>query len=326
MLRDLPGPPGGIWDPGFTKPDWVIKVSEPLAPDATDGTEVVIGDPNVKNARRVVVTVNGGGSSAGAGGGTNQISITAGGTYRNQIPAASLQGAPSFIEARSKCGGPMTLVVDESNSIGDTNIATVKSAVRQFVETLVGTPVQLQIVGFHTRSHALGTTDWHDYFDMTNEADVATLLGAIDGLKGTWSNSPDGGTNWEEALFRTFFAPNGDTAPVPPETVVFFTDGVPTFDRTVHLTSPGQLDPAEPLLAGAGWPVPTGNVYNQVAFNRANHWATWARASISLVGVAVGDAIYNQSMWLVDPATTEWSRGSRTYQRANDLDATRRAG
>ncbi len=66
----------------------------------------------------MIVSINGGGDAAGAGGGINQISITAGGTVRTSIDANSVQGAPSFTEAFSRCGGPMTLVVDESGSIG----------------------------------------------------------------------------------------------------------------------------------------------------------------------------------------------------------------
>ena len=89
----------------------------------------------------MIVSINGGGDVAGAGGGINQISITAGGTVRSEIAANSVQGAPTFVEARSRCGGPMTLVIDESNSIG-ASITDVKAGVRTFVEALAGTPVQ----------------------------------------------------------------------------------------------------------------------------------------------------------------------------------------
>ncbi len=50
----------------------------------------------------------------------------------------------------------MTLVVDESNSIGS-SIGDVKAGVRRFVEALAGTPVQLQIVRFHTYGSVLGS-------------------------------------------------------------------------------------------------------------------------------------------------------------------------
>ena len=59
----------------------------------------------------MTVTINGGGTGSG---GVNQISITAGGTTRREIDANSLLGAPSLVAARSRCGGPITLIVDES--------------------------------------------------------------------------------------------------------------------------------------------------------------------------------------------------------------------
>lgn len=317
VLRDLDPPPAGLeFTPGVTRPDWVIQVSEPLAPDEVDDGQPDKTTENIKNARRVVVTVNGGGTSAGAGGGTNQISITAGGTARSIIDGTSLQGAPTFTEALSKCGGPMVLVVDESNSIGNA-IGTVKQAVKDFVLALAGTPVKLQIVGFHTTSHVLGTTEWHKYYDMTDEAQVTELYNAVDSLKGSWSQNPYGGTNWEEALFRTFYTPEATTAAIMPETVVFFTDGVPTFDRLVHRTSPGIL-PSEPPDPGEPWPDSTGSSYSQVAFNRANYIATWARASVNLIGVGVGADITKSSTWISNPGAGyhwEWQRGSYSYVR-----------
>jgi prepilin-type N-terminal cleavage/methylation domain-containing protein len=320
VLSELPGPPGGeTFVPRVTRPTWVILVSEPLAADATSEDQVAADDSDRKDANRVVVTINGGGDTAGAGGGVNQISITAGGTTRGTIPANSLQGAPSFVEARSRCGGPMALVIDESNSIGS-SINSVRSGVRAFVEALAGTPVKLQVVRFQTYSDILGAPGtWHRYFDMTNEADVDALLNAISGLQGSWPSDSQrrGGTNWEEALFRTFRNSDGTTASVIPETVVFFTDGVPTFDRLGYRTSPGVL-PAEPPAPGLPWPESTGSEFSQVAFNRANHIATVFRSSVRLIGVGVGSGITQTSQWIVDPGAgyrTVWERGSYSHVR-----------
>ncbi len=264
----------------------------------------------------MIVSINGGGDAAGAGGGINQISITAGGTVRTEIAANSVQGAPSFVEARSRCGGPMTVVVDESNSIGS-SITSVKAGVKKFVEALAGTPVQIQVVGFHTYSHVLGSADWSHYFDMTNQADVNTLLAAINTLQGSWSSSPNGGTNWEEALFRTFYQADGTTAETIPETVVFFTDGVPTFDRLVHKTTPGII-PAEPPAPGAPWATSTGSSYSQVAFRRADYISNQFRRSVRMIGVGVGSGITQSSSWVSDPGAgyrTQWERGSYSYVR-----------
>ena len=99
VLRDLSPPPVGTpWVPGDTRPSWVIEVSQPLAALATSDDDLALGD--TKNAKRVIVTINGGGSSADAGGGVNRISITAGGTTRRVIDGTSMVGAPSFVEAR----------------------------------------------------------------------------------------------------------------------------------------------------------------------------------------------------------------------------------
>ena len=103
VLRDLPGPLGGdpfvpgVANPGnclpvgtvaCTRPNWVIIVSEPLAPDAISDDQVA-NESDRKDANRVIVSINGGGDAAGAGGGINQISITAGGTVRTSIDANS---------------------------------------------------------------------------------------------------------------------------------------------------------------------------------------------------------------------------------------------
>jgi prepilin-type N-terminal cleavage/methylation domain-containing protein len=331
VLRNLPGPPAGDpFVPGVangaacrapvnpvpcTRPDWVIIVSEPLAADATSEAQVA-SESERKDANRVIVSINGGGDAEGAGGGINQISITAGGTVRTEIAANSVQGAPSFVEARSRCGGPMTVVVDESNSIGS-SITDVKAGVKKFVEALAGTPVQLQVVGFHTYSHVLGSTDWSRYFDMTNQADVNTLLAAINTLQGSWSSNPNGGTNWEEALYRTFYKADGSTADIIPEAVVFFTDGIPTFDRLVYHTSPGII-PAEPPAPSAPWAASTGSSYSQVAFRRADYISNQFRRSVRMIGVGVGSGITQSSNWVSDPGAgyrTQWERGSYSYVR-----------
>ncbi len=318
VLRDLPGPPGGDpFVPGVTPPSWVILVSEPLAADATSEAQLAQSDSYIKNAKRVVVTINGGGDDPGAGGGINQISITAGGTTRTVIDANSIQGAPSFAEARSRCGGPMALVIDESNSIG-ASIAQVKAGVTSFIQSLAGTPMKLEVVRFQTYSSIMGDNSaWNRYFDMTKDADVTTLLNAVSGLQGSWSTNPYGGTNWEEALYRTFYNADGSTAQLIPDTVVFFTDGVPTFDRMVYKTSPGIL-PAQPPAPPAPWAASTGSTYSQVAFNRANYIATQFRSSVKFIGVGVGSGITTNSLWVSDPGAGykyTWEKGSWSYEQ-----------
>lgn len=332
VLSGLAGPPGGDpFVPGETKPTWVIMVSEPLAPDAVNDGQLASPDSPFRNARRVIVTIDGGGMSVGAGGGVNQISITAGGTDRTEIAADSLQGAPSFVEARSRCGGSLTLIVDESNSITNANIGQIRNGVREFIEVLAGTPVRLQVVRFHTRASILGSDQWTRYFDLREPAEVDALLGVVNQLQGSWpfNSQRNGGTNWEDALFRTFYTPTGQIQQHLPDTMVFFTDGVPTYSRlddplypvTVTRGAPGVL-PAEPAAPGAPWPLASGTAYNQVSFNRANHIATRFRSTVRMIGVGVGPDISLSSPWMVDPGAgyhLTWERGSRSHQRATSF-------
>jgi len=333
VLTDLPGPPAGdVFEPGVTRPSWVFQVSEPLAADATSEDDLAPSDSKFKDARRVVVTINGGGRVDGAGGGINQISITAGGTRRSEIDASSLQGAPSFVEARSRCGGAMVLIVDESNSIGGA-ITEVRNGVETFVEALAGTPVQLQVVRFHTRASVLGTSDWTRYYDLTEIDDVNALLGVIPQLQGSWPSAPqrDGGTNYEDALFRTFYTPTGEIQQTLPDTVVFFTDGVPTYSRLDDAQFPNAVTRGAPgVLTGTPapppppWPNANGAAYNQVAFNRANHIATQFRSSVRLIGVGVGPDVSLSSPWMADPGAgyrLEWERGSYSHERATSWTA-----
>ena len=103
--------------------------------------------------------------------------------------------------------------------------------------SLAGTPVQIQIVRFDTTASVLGTTGWSKYYDMLDPAEVTALDTAIGGL------ATKSYTNWEDAWFRTFYAADGSFAPIIPQTVVFFTDGIPSWDRTVNRGAPGVAQP-----------------------------------------------------------------------------------
>ncbi len=331
VLSDLDGPPNDEFGnpvpfiPGVTSPTWVIRVTEPLAPDAIAGPEDEgpLADPSQwKDANRVIVTIDGGGSASGAGGGRNQISITAGGTTRQDINAKSMLGAPSFVAAKSRCGGPITLVIDESGSIGATNIVKVRTAVKDFVQALRGTPVQIQIVTFTEYSRVLAAPgEWHKYFDMTDPAQADLLYNTIDdptnGIK--LSGAGGGGyTNWEEALYRVAYNPDGTFATGDlPQTLVFFTDGIPNRDRTVATTAPWNAPNPQgyPTSADAIWGQlnrsawPSSSTYNyssnfhQVAYNRAEWIASVLRGKTKFIGVGVGDfGPSSTSSWRYGPA------------------------
>ncbi len=339
VLRELDGPPHASFVAGVTPvPTSVIDVTKPLLPAADEAASANYDTSS--NANRIVVTVNGGGTTDGAGGGINRISITAGGTELRPLAAATVTG-PSFLQARSKCGGPITLIVDESSSIDAAELGNVRTAVKAFVSELAGTPTQVQVVRFSSRADVLGLpgwdalpgatkaapdwyTHWNKYYDMASDADVASLLTAADSL------TSGGATNWEDALFRTFYSPtgvalnqDGIVQTVLPELVVFFTDGVPTVDRTLVRSGEDYREgdlPADPPVQGSPWPDPTSNklYYSQVSWNRADYIADRFRDVSRIIGVGVGSDLNGQSYVYETPGAGVRYRnasGSQVSQR-----------
>lgn len=359
VLSDLDGPPGGApFQPGFTEPTWIIQVSQPLKADAVNEDDFVAQDSSAaKDANRVVVTITGSGTYSG--GSISQIAITAGGTTRNTIPADSTFNAPTFEQAISKCGGPVTLVLDTSGSVGSAGITQVRTGAREFVKAFAGTPTQITIVTFSSRSNVLGaglprpdgtpTSSWTRDFDLTDPAQVEQLIGPPPHTGGLISSIPNasGSTNWEDGVFRTFFEPNGNLQRRLPERVVFFTDGEPTLERIRDRATPGVLvagAPPEPApgyqrwrwdgdewvkdqVNGTVWS--TGSIYSQVAFDRADYLVDQVRGSVSLIGVGVGGITTNSSEWVQNPGARydiRYERGYRqykqiitTYQRASNI-------
>jgi prepilin-type N-terminal cleavage/methylation domain-containing protein len=330
VLRDLavPSDDDGVpiaWASGDPVPDTVINVTVPLAVGSSGACDpdAVPADPDCDTstrAQRVIVNVNGAPGLDGVDR-SSTVSFTAGGSTLGHLEPASFSG-PSFLQANSGCGGPITLVVDNSNSLSNSDISNVKTGVRSFVNAFEGTPTKLQIVTFGTVSKTMGTTGWNRYFDLSDPADVLELMGPTgnSGLIGTIQR--DGGTNWEDALFRTFYSQNGtpyrdlgNPAAPEPEMVVFFTDGEPTMNRTTD-----KSDTASTSVSG----MPSR--FNYSTAGNTNYGADftpegWWRADhivdnfreIRFIGVGVGSAFdestpVQRSGW---PSTT--SRRRTTY-------------
>lgn len=296
VLRDLMAPPPATtWTPGVTSPKWVINVSEPLDAGTIDGdpqasTTTIVANPNapIRNAQRVVVTINGGGDAAGAGGGLNSISLTAGGTERGIIDATSTQGTPSFNEARTRCGGNFGLIVDDSGSIGSA-MGTVNAGLQSFVDAFAGTPIKVQVVRFDSTASVIGQNPRTRYYDMLNDADVASLRAAVGSLVA------NGGTNWEDGLHRMFYTDTGSVQQVYPETVIFFTDGEPTWSRvdgTSTSSAPTTPPARQTQIANSN------GAYDQESFNRAKYIVDAFRSSVNFIGVGVGPAFSNWNNWL----------------------------
>ena len=174
-----------------------------------------------------------------------------------------------------------------------------REGVKQFLTAFAGTPTKIKLVPFDTKATTLGSgAAWSRYFNMLDQGDVDALLAPTTGLVYTGlADNPNGNTNWEDALFRTFYNQDGTVDPVLPGLVVFFTDGVPTYDRmnASSSTAPATRDL---LKYPAAWPNPRGlgpDNYNQEAFDRADTIARQFRDSDGrrLIGVGVGDAISN---------------------------------
>jgi hypothetical protein len=296
VLRDV-DPPPGEWKAGTTLAEWALKVS--LLQDTT-GTNT--GDPlyKVKDGRRVTVTVNGGGDKDGAGGGIDTVTLSAGGTDRKtELATDELDDPRSFSATRSRCGGDYTVIVDLSTSITGNvassthpNIVKVREGLTNFVNEFAGTPVKIQMVKFNTTASTVGG-GWRNYYDMLDSAQVASLKAQI-ATMGT-----SGGTNWEDALYRTFYNPDGTLATKRPSTLVFFTDGMPTVNRRQNRgTDPGGTVITEPPLNPLDQGFATGGAMQQEGWNRANRIIREFDADLErTIGVFVGTSIDQQVTW-----------------------------
>ena len=262
VLRDLSGPVDDLgapvaWVAGSAVPDSVIDVTVPVDALEVDPENPVL-DAETR-AQRVIVNVNGAPGSDGVVR-NSTVSFSAGGAVLRELDPVTYEG-PSFLQANSACGGPITLIVDESGSVaiagGDDDV---RSGVRSFIEAFEGTPTKLQIITFGTTSSTLQPSsagDWNHFFDLSEPSEVTTLLGPTghenEGLVETIRprTGAGGGTNWEDALRRAYYGRDGQTyaqigspiAPTP-EMVVFFTDGEPTYDRQHARTGTANPSPA----------------------------------------------------------------------------------
>lgn len=325
VLRELDPPPSGkIFNPGYTSPDWVIKVTSALGADDTTSVVADVEDPglNTKNARRVLVTINGGGDAEGAGGGRNTFSFSAGGTDREtSLSTEDLGGAPTFIAARTRCGGNFGLIVDRSGSIGS-YFPTVRQGVLDFVDTFAGKPVRLQVVAFDALSSTLGATDgWTRYYDMLEPADVADLKAQVSAL------NSGGGTNYEDAWFRMLRNPDGSLRSVLPDKVIFFTDGIPTRSMLESASVGTTPNPAHPN--DGGLPALVSGQFYQRGWNRTDRIIVDSGAT-DIVGVLVGPDSAGSSNWVnagagfvyayeVGAGVTFQQQSGFTYERGNNV-------
>ncbi len=277
VLSDLSAPVDA-WSPGQKPPADVISVGLPVA-DA---------DPLVpRSPRSVVVRVNGVPAIDGVSR-SSTINVAAGSTPLSTLPPAEFVG-PSFVEAASDCGGPITLIVDSSGSIGG-QMGAVRAGVEQFIRVFDGTPTRLQIVDFDDRARVLnpfgGPTPWNVYVDMSEPGNADLLIASLGAInEGGW-------TNWEDAFNRAFFSADGtplaevgNAATPAPELVVFFTDGLPTRDRRQMRSGAASTLPSDP--PGTMFDA-TGNWFSPRAWWRTDQVLGDFRGGTRLIGLGVG--------------------------------------
>ena len=278
LVRNMPPPTGG--NPPIT-------VTFP--PDVLDTDPN--GSPVVDSSgRRVTVSIQG-------LAGVDLLSFTGGGVEMVDLQPAAIQ-PPQFLQARSGCGGPITLIVDESGSLTNADAAEVRTGVRSFVETFAGTPTSLQIVGFNADARVLGVPDsvWNNWYDLSEQSTVDALLGGSSPINGLGNN---GATNWEDALYRAFYTENGTTyqtlanpARPPSELIIFFTDGMPTYHRDEAQTgAEGPEIPSGDVPSHFNYNNTTNAFYTQfdpLAWYRA--WWVLRQSSTRVIGVGVGTA------------------------------------
>ena len=334
VLHELAPPPNpSAYNPDTDRPTWILST-----PELDDPADLALA----ANAQRIVVTINGGATGGETSGGTSSVSLTAGGVLTSDIAPDDFT-VPSFVRAKSRCGGPVTLIVDDSGSIGGAVSTVVEPGVLSFIEAFRGTPTQVQVIQFSSDAKAIGPGfGWHRYIDMTNDGDVDQLkLDVVSALDSS------GGTNWEEAFFHTLKESDGSTAATLPNRIVFFTDGIPTRNRSsrnrewwdTYSNGTKNLHYNDGSYRTAGtnpWPMDNGSSFNQESYDRADVILDDHRG-IDLIFVGVGPDLNNNISWIYNeavytnqnagpaPATTKQAHeviaGLLTNLAYNEVDA-----
>lgn len=176
---------------------------------------------------------------------------------------------------RSRCGGRVTLILDVSGSIGwyPDGPSGVKSAATGFIDAFTGTPSELSIIKFREYAGTVSPASYGSYFSVLTPGSTAitTAKTAVNNLV------IEGGTNWEDGLYRATRSDTGVVHSLLPELIVFITDGDPTHARTY------------PYWWNNWWTSDTDR-YNWTTTQAANA-ANFARERDGrTIGILVGDA------------------------------------
>lgn len=126
---------------------------------------------------------------------------------------ASAAVTPATNPALSQaCGLDIALVIDRSNSINETEMAQIKTAMTSFTNALNGTPTQFSVTEFGNSASVI----------RTFTSNITLVNNAINSV-----STSGGGTNWEDGLLKAqgTFDPRADK----PNLVIFASDGNPTY-------------------------------------------------------------------------------------------------
>jgi uncharacterized repeat protein (TIGR01451 family) len=134
--------------------------------------------------------------------------------------------APNPALASQTCGLDIALVLDNSDSINSSELATMKTAFKGFVNTLLpGTPTEFSVTKFGTTAAVLHI--------FSNSA--ATATGAIGSV-----TTGGGVTNWEDGLIKAQSISDPRPNSSHPNVIIFASDGVPntynTYDSHGNIT------------------------------------------------------------------------------------------
>ncbi len=207
VVHQLAAPPAG-WTAG-TKPDHAIVVN---ARNATSAQPV---------ADDMTVTFASGNAFA-----------TGGAALANDsnLPSDYTGGTSDPAAVKSRCGGRVTLILDVSGSIASvpTGPADVKSAATGFIDAFTGTPSEVHVMKFSNNASVVYPAAFGEYFSVLNstDPDIAAAKAQINAMV------INGGTNWEDPLYRATRDGAGVNHEFLPELVVFVTDGDPTAARS----------------------------------------------------------------------------------------------
>jgi hypothetical protein len=144
---------------------------------------------------------------------------------------------------------------------------------------------------------------------MLVDSDVQALKTLASGIV------QNGGTNWEDGFLRMLRNVDGTVPAQTPSKVIFFTDGVPTYDRSEDDDGDEHTSSTAPIVISpldAGLPPSTGSSYSQVGWNRAER-VVRDRGKVDVIGIFVGTLPTDTVAHTPGSAYEDWSTASAGY-------------